>query len=151
MEEENATLCLLHTSSTELQVVIATETKTLGKTMAVVYEEMEKLHHTIPPIVVIQTHSKERVAMLKETMTSLDRIHEWSKKYSKAPTVVPRKDWIAMQNTRVQLHVKVQSREKLAKDAERVLASYRQFSNSLESMIQLHGAPSIGEIRRVKN
>jgi len=80
--------------------------------MVVVYEEMEKLHHTIAPIVVIKTHSKERVAMLKEAMTNLDRIHEWSEKYPKAPVVVPRKDWIAMKNTRVLLHIKVQSRKK---------------------------------------
>jgi len=119
--------------------------------MAVVYEEIEKLHHTIEPIVTIQTHSKERVAMLKEAVTTLDKIHEWSKKHPKAPVVVPKKDWIALQNTRVQLRIKVQSREKLAKDAERALASYRQLFSSLESVIQLHGSPSIGEIGQLRN
>ena len=56
-----------------------------------------------------------------------------------------------MQNTRVQLRIKVQSREKLAKDAERVLASYRQLFSNLELVIQLYGPPSIGEIGHVKN
>jgi len=45
----------------------------------------------------------------------------------------------------------VQSREKLVKYVERVLDSYRQLFNSLESVIQLHGSPSIGEIGQVKN
>lgn len=114
--------------------------------MAIVYEEMAKLHHTIAPIVAIQTHSKERVAMLKEVMIALDKIHEWYEKYPEAPIVVPKKAWIAMQNTRVQLRIKVQSREKLVKDAERVLASYMKLFSNLESVIQLHGSPSIGKI-----
>lgn len=45
----------------------------------------------------------------------------------------------------------MKSREKLAKDAERELASYRQLFSSLESVIQLHGSPSIGEIGQVRN
>lgn len=100
LEEEIATLNMLHTGSADFQMVVASEIEILGETMAVVYEEMEKLHHTIAPIVAIQTHSKERVSMLKEAMTALDKIHEWSENYPKALTVVPRKDWIAMQNTR---------------------------------------------------
>ena len=75
--------------------------------MAVVYEEMEKQHHTIAPIVTIQTHSKERVAMLKEAMTTLDKIHEWYEKYPEAPARIsgssfvskcsPEKNWLKMQ------------------------------------------------------
>ena len=100
-------LHLLHTGSADFQAVVASETEILGETMAIVYEEMEKLHHTIAPIVTIQTHSKERVAMLKEAMTALDKIHEWSQKYPEALAIVPRKDWIDMKNTRVQLHIKM--------------------------------------------
>lgn len=58
MEEENVIVCLLHRGSVKFQAVVAIETKILGETMAVVYEEMEKLHHTIAPIVTIQNHSK---------------------------------------------------------------------------------------------
>jgi len=145
LEEESVTLCLLHIGS-DFQTVIALETEILRETMAIVYEEMAKLHHTIAPIVAIQTHSKERVAMLKEVMIALDKIHEWYEKYPEAPIVVPKKAWIAMQNTRVQLRIKVQSREKLVKDAERVLASYMKLFSNLESVIQLHGSPSIGKI-----
>lgn len=101
MEEEIATLHLLHIGSADFQAVVTSEIEILGETTAVVYEEMEKMHHTIAPTVAIQTHSKERVSMLKEAMTTLDKIHEWSEKYPEALVVVPMKDWIAMQNTRV--------------------------------------------------
>lgn len=137
MEDEKMTLHLLHTSSKKFQSVITSEIKTVRETMAVVYEVMEKLHHTIAPIVAIQTHTKERVSMFKEAMTALDRIHEWCEKYLEAPAVVPRKYWIAMQNTRVKIRIKVQSKDKLDKYVERVMASYRQLFSSLESMIQL--------------
>jgi len=76
LEEEITALCLLHIGSANFQIVVASKTKILGETMVVVYEEMVNLHHTIVPIVAIQTHSKERVSMLKEAMTALDKIHE---------------------------------------------------------------------------
>lgn len=53
MEEENATLHLLHTGSVDFEAVVASKTEILGETMVVVYEEMAKLHHTIAPIVTI--------------------------------------------------------------------------------------------------
>lgn len=59
--------------------------------MAITYEEMSKLHHTIDLIVFVQAHTKEWVAMLKEAMTALDRIHEWFVKYHGALLVVPKK------------------------------------------------------------
>lgn len=46
--------------------------------------------------------------------------------------VVPKKDWMTMQNTMVQIHTKIQSKEKLTKDVERVLACYRHLFNGLE-------------------
>jgi len=118
--------------------------------MAVVYKEMSKLHDTVAPFMAIQSHTKERVAMLKEAMNALDRIHEWSFKYPGAPMVVPKNDWITMKNTKVQLHIKVQSKDKLTKDVERVHASYRHLFSSLESTIQRHGVPLIGEVRQVR-
>lgn len=80
LEEEIMTLHLLHTGSTNFQTIVESEAEILGETMTIVYEEMENPHHTIAPIVAIQTHTKERFAMLKETMTALDKIHEWFEK-----------------------------------------------------------------------
>jgi len=125
LEEDNVTLHLVHLSATKFQAIIEVETKTLGEAMEMVYEEMSKLHHTVAPIMAIQAHTKERVAMLKEAMIALDKIHEWSVKYLGAPMVVPKKDWITMQNTKVQLHIKIQYKDKLTKDVDMVLASYR--------------------------
>lgn len=71
--------------------------------MEIIYKEMSKLHHTVAPILEIQAHIKERTAMLKEVVIALDNMHEWSIKYSGALVVVPNKDWITMQNSKVQL------------------------------------------------
>jgi len=55
-----------------------------------------------------------------------------------------------MKYAKVQLRIKVQSKDKLAKDVERVLASYKHLFSSLESIIQLHGMPAIGKVRQVR-
>lgn len=88
--------------------------------------------------------------MLKEVVIALDIMHEWSIKYSGAPIVVPKKDWITIQNAKVQLRINIQSRDKLTKDVDWVLASYRYLFSSLESMIQIHLVPSIREVRQVR-
>jgi len=84
--------------------------------------------------------------MLREVITSLDNIHERSTKYPGALVVFPKKDWITMQNAKVELCIKIQSKYKLAKEVEKVLASYRHLFSGLESMIENHGFPSIREI-----
>lgn len=40
-----------------------------------------------------------------------------------------------MQNNKVQLRIKFQPKDKLAKDVERVLASYKHIFNGLESIM----------------
>jgi len=49
--------------------------ETLVEAMVVVYEEISKMHHIVAPMVIIQVHTKERVAILKEAMTTLYKIH----------------------------------------------------------------------------
>lgn len=150
MDEENVALRLVHSSTTEFQATIEVEKKTMGEAIIVVYEEMCKLHDKIAPIVAIKGHTKERIAMLKEVMTALVRIHEWFIKYPGALEVVPKKDWITMKNIKVQLCIKVQSKYKPTKDVQRLLASYKHLFSSLELVIQLHGVPPIGEFGQVK-
>jgi len=122
----------------------------LCEAMDMVYEDISKLHHTVAPILTIQTHTKERVAMLKEVITTPNSIHVQSIKYLGAPVVVLKKDWITMQNSKVQLCIKIHSKEKLAKYVDRALGSYKHLFNGLESMIEVHGVPSIGEVRHVR-
>lgn len=75
--------------------------------MVVLYEEMAKMHHNMAPNVTIQTHSKEMVSMLRDAMTTLGKIDKWYEKYPEALAMVPRKDWITMKNSMVQLCIKV--------------------------------------------
>jgi len=147
VEEENMALYLVHMTATEFQAEIGVELNTQREAMVVDYEEMSKLYHTVAPIMTIQAHTKVRVAILKEAMTTFDKIHEWSVKYPGAPMMVPKKDWITMENTKVQLCIKIQSKENLMKDVDMVFISYRQMLSALESIIQLHGVPSMGEVR----
>ena len=140
-------LSLVHMTATEFQAEIGVELNTQREAMVVDYEEMSKLYHTVAPIMTIQAHTKVRVAILKEAMTTFDKIHEWSVKYPGAPMMVPKKDWITMENTKVQLCIKIQSKENLMKDVDMVFISYRQMLSALESIIQLHGVPSMGEVR----
>jgi len=151
VEEENMALYLVHMSVVEFQVAIDVEIKTPWEAMVVDYEEMSKLHHTVATIMTIQAHTKVRVTMLKGAMTTFDKIHEWSVKYPGAPMMVPKKDWIPMQNTKVQLRIKIQSKENLMKDVDTVFISYRQLLSDLESIIQIHGVPSKGEVRQMRN
>lgn len=88
--------------------------------------------------------------MLKKVVIVLDKIHEWSIKYTGSLAVVPYKDWITMKNRKVQLFIKIQSKKKLDKDVERVSTSYRHLFSGVESMIQLHGVPSIRQVRKVR-
>lgn len=88
--------------------------------------------------------------MLKEVVIALEKIHEWSIKYPGELAVVLKKYWITMKDTKVQLHIKIRSKEKLTKDVDRVLASYRHLFNGLKPMIQIHGVPSIEEVRQVR-
>ena len=81
-------LFLVHSSTKELQDAIKDEAETLSGSMVMVHEEMSKPHHTIAPILAIQTNTKERYAMLKEVVAALHNMHEWSTKYPGASTVI---------------------------------------------------------------
>lgn len=49
-----------------------------------------------------------------------------------------------------ELYIKIQSKEKLAKDEDMVLVSYRYPFCILESMIEIHRVPSIEEVEHVR-
>lgn len=91
----------------EFQTTIKGEAETLRESMEIVYEEMSKLHHTVAPFLAIQAHTKERAAMLKEAVVTLESMHEWSVKYPRASMIVPKKDWITMKNAKVKLRIKI--------------------------------------------
>ena len=84
MEEENATLHLTHSSIKKLQALIKEEVESLGGAMAMVYEYMMRLHHTITHILSIQADTKDRSFMLKEATIVLENINEWTNRYAEA-------------------------------------------------------------------
>jgi len=116
--------------------------------MEVVYEEMSKLHHTVSPILAIHSNTKKKSSMLKQVIITLNNIHEWKNKYLVAPKVLPKKDYITTQNDKI--CIKVQSGHKIDRDVDRVLASYTHLLSGLESVIEVHRVPFIGESREVR-
>lgn len=75
-EEENVALCLMCSSTKELQVAIKDYAETLIGAMVMVYEEMSNFHHIVASILGIETNTKKRYAMLKEDIVALDNMHE---------------------------------------------------------------------------
>ena len=75
---------------------------------------------------------------------------EWENKYPQAPDAFPRKDWIHIQNNKVQIRMKVQSKEKLFKDLEKVMTAYKHFISGIDSMAELHHIPSLGTLGKEK-
>lgn len=86
------------------------------------HQEMMKLHHLIATFPIIQEKSKERVAMLKHTITVIDNIHEWNTQYPDALEKPPRKDWITLKDDKIIIFIKVHSFDKLSKYLNKVLA-----------------------------
>ena len=59
---------------------------------------------------------------------------------------LPRKDWIFTQNDKVQIRMKVQSKEKLVKDLEKVMSAYEHLISGIDSMAEVHHNPSLGAL-----
>ena len=75
---------------------------------------------------------------------------EWVNRYPQAPDTLPRKDWIHTQNDKVQIRMKVQSKEKLLKDLEKVMIAYEHLISGIDSMDELHHTPSLGTLGEEK-
>ena len=46
------------------------------------------------------------------------------------------------------MRIEIQSKEKLTKDLEKVMSSYRHLSSGMESMAELHQIPPLGPLRK---
>ena len=75
---------------------------------------------------------------------------EWVNRYPQAQDTFPRKDWIRTQNNKVKIIMKVQSKENLFKDLEKVVTSYEHLISGIESMAELHHIPSLGTLGKEK-
>ena len=115
-----------------------------------VYEYMMKLHNIVAPILAIQNAIKWKSHVLKEVSKTLDNIHKWTNRYLEEPET-PNKYWITTQNDKVQFCIRIQSRDELAKDVDRVLASYNHIISGLESVVEVqYGFRSIKEVVKVR-
>ena len=66
--------------------------------------------------------------------------------YLQAPNTLPRKDWICTQNDKFQIWMKVQSKDKLVKDLEKVMFAYEHLISDIDSMDEVHHIPSLGAL-----
>lgn len=148
LEEENKSLCPTHSRKKELQAFINEEVETLDEVMVVIYEEMLMLHHTIYYFLTIQTDPKEKTTMLKQVIRVINNIHEWNKKYIGALETIPTKYWITAQNDKADIKVNIQSWDKLRRDVDRSLASYKHLLSVLEYVIEVHRVPPSGKSKK---
>ena len=61
----------------------------------------------------------------------MDNILDLTNKYSEAPNTLPKKDLITTKNDKVQLRMRIQSRDKLAKDVDKFISSYNHLLSGL--------------------
>ena len=101
---------------------------------------------TLAPLLRAQAEIKRKTAQLKEASTALDSMLEWSNTYLQAPDTLPRKDWICTQNDKVQIRMKIQSKDKLVKDVEKMMFSYEHLIIGIDSMVEVHHIPSLGAL-----
>ena len=70
--------------------------------------------------------------------------------YQQALDTLPRKYWIGTQNHKVQIRIKVQSKEKLIKDLEKLMSTYEHLISAIDSMAEVHHIPSLGALGEEK-
>ena len=114
--------------------------------MRQVYEEMFTIKKIVSPLIRAQAETKKRNEKLKEASIALDRMLESTNRYPQALETFPRKYWICTQNDKVQLRMKVPSKENLLKDLEKVMTTYENLISGIESMARLHHIPSLGTL-----
>ena len=97
-----------------------------------------------------QTETKQKHEQLKEASTALDRMMDSTTRYPQAPEHVPKKDWIRTQDAKVQIRMKMQSKDKLSKYLDKVMSAYEHLISSIDSMHTLHHIPSLGALDEEK-
>ena len=114
--------------------------------MRQVYVEMFTIKQTFAPLVRAQTKTKQKHEQLKEALAALDRMMDWTVRYPQAPEHFPKKDWIHTQDAKVQIRMKMQSKDKLSKDLDKVMAAYEHLISGIDSMHLLHHITSLGAL-----
>ena len=111
---------------------------------------MFTIKQTVSPLLRAQAETKQRSKKLNKASVPLDRLIEWIGRYPQALEKLPKKDWIHTQDAKVQICIKMQSKEKLSKDLEKVMAAYENLISGIDSMHELHHIPSLGALSEEK-
>ena len=114
--------------------------------MRQVYGEIFTIKQTVTPLLRAQTETKQKHEQLKEASAALDKMLDWTVRYPQAPKHFPKKDWIHMQDAKVQIRMKMQSKDKLSKDLDKVMAAYKHIISDIDSMHILHHIPLLGAL-----
>ena len=114
--------------------------------MRQVYGEIFTIKQTIAPLVRSQKETKQKHGQPKEASTALDRMMDWTAWYPRAPEHLPKKDWIHTQDAKFQIRMKMQSKDKLSKDLDKVMSAYEHLISDIDSMHILHHIPSLGAL-----
>ena len=75
---------------------------------------------------------------------------DWIAWYPQAPEHLARKDWIHTQDAKVQIRMKMQSKDKLSKDLDKVMSAYEHLISGIDSMHTLHHIPLLGALDEAK-
>ena len=118
--------------------------------MRQVYGEMFTIKQTIAPLVRARAETKQKHEQLREASQALDRMMDWTVRYRQAPENFPKRDWMHTQDVKVQLHMAIQSKDKLSKDLDKVMSSYNHLISGIDSMHTLHHIPSLGALDEEK-
>ena len=135
----------------EVPLAVMKECDVLETTMQQVYREMLTLKQTVAPLAEARAETKVKHEQLKEALAALDKMINWTVQYQQAPENVPRKDWGHTQDAKVQIRMKMQSKDKLAKDLDKVVSAYNHLISGIDSMNALHHIPSLGALDETKD
>ena len=134
----------------EVPLAVRKECDVLEMTMRQVYQEMFTLKQTVAPLAEAREETRQKHEQLKEASAALDKMMNWTTQYQQAPEHVPRKDWSHTQETKVQIRMSMQSKDKLSKDLDKVVSAYNHLISGIDSMNALHHIPSLGALNETK-
>ena len=135
----------------EVPLAVRKECDVLEMTMRQVYQEMLTLKQTVAPLAEAREETRQKHEQLREASAALDKMMNWTVQYQQAPEHVPRKDWSHTQEAKVQIRMNMQSKDKLAKDLDKVMSAYHHLINGIDSMNALHHIPSLGALNETKD
>ena len=134
----------------EVPLAVLKECDVLEATMRQVYGEMFTIKQTVTSLVRARAETKQKHEQLKEASAALDKMMNQTVQYPQVPEHLPKKDQIHTQDAKFQIRMKMQSKDKLSKDLEKVMSSYDHLISGIDQIHTLHHIPSLGALDESK-